>query len=632
MYYKVSLMKFVLNTCLITLLFLNSFTLSANQQWKHDGLLEVINTIEIAKSEKPTQLLSSLDQYAQYSSKKAWQDVEVLAMSKKASVYVLLQKMDEAKVIIDEYLPIAEQLKDKTSELIFLSALLELHGKKSDLKHTIKIRKQYKAVAISLNDKKTIATMYLQIAYSEQLYGDIRSSLINAQQALQIFENLNDQQGIGNSLNAIAILYDEMKEPLLALEFYQRALAIFETEGVSFSLSVLYFNIGQTHYTLKNTALARSSFIKAQDMSRKLEDEVGEAYAYRYLGLIAKNLKKHVQSYDYFIKALDIFSRYKVNRLHFISTIDFAELLEDKGEITKAMLMLTPLKEKLEELNRPQLSFDYFYKIYQLEKKRGNLFKSLVALEKSMAIKKSIYEKEKNDSIHELMIKFNTQQTKTENKMLQQQNKLKQLELADQNNQRIIFLLIIVFSSLCLLIISILLFKQIKHRDFYKKIALVDELTGAPNRRSIIAITKKRFTQSLEEKTALTVAMVDIDNFKSFNDSYGHDVGDEVLRVFNDACSKSLRSHDKYGRFGGEEWLFVLLDARDNDIDKIFNRLRNSLQKVQLPNAMQVSLTFSLGAAQLRATDKNINQLIKRADKSLYKAKELGKDKYIISD
>jgi diguanylate cyclase (GGDEF)-like protein len=288
------------------------------------------------------------------------------------------------------------------------------------------------------------------------------------------------------------------------------------------------------------------------------------------------------------------------------------------------------LEKIAKELNRPQYLLDYYLQVYKLEKLRKNFSSSLSALENAKKIQQEMSAKEKNDSLQGLMVQFNTKQKDAENQLLQQQNKLKQLQLTEQSAQKTIFVLIIVFSVFCLFIISFLLYKQIINRNNFKRMALRDELTGAPNRRAIITIAERRFKQCIEEEAMLTIAMLDIDHFKKFNDNYGHDVGDKVLRIFSDACQTSLRNHDRYGRYGGEEWLLVLLDAQEGDVTVIFNRLRERLKETMLAEEQGMSLTFSLGATQLIKGDHNLNQLIKRADENLYKAKHNGRDQHVV--
>ncbi|NQZ80014.1 MAG: GGDEF domain-containing protein [Colwellia sp.] len=615
---------------LLVLTLFVSISLSAAQQLQHDELWEFVKNINVEQSKKPDVLLKQLQGYVETSQMSQWLDVETLAMSKVAAVYNMLEQFDKAKSVVDKYLPIAQKQKYSVSLLELLPVLLQYYDNKRDLENVIKIREKYEREALAFSDKKLIATMYIYVALSKKTFSDREASLLHLQKALKISENINYQIGKGAALNAIAIIYDEMEDYEQALEYYLKAMEIYKAEDASFSLSVLYFNIGHTYYTLKNFSLAHKNLQLALELSHQLNDEVGEGYALSYLGKVAFVQNEYEQANSHFINALSVFKRFENHRMHFFTSLDFAELQAKMGDVNQAMAFLNSLENTAKTLNDSKLLLDYYLKVYELEKLRKNFSSSLSALENVKEVQQDINEQENNDSLQELMVKFKTKQKEAENKLLLQQNELTQLQLIEQNTQKTIFILIIICSTFGLFVISLLLYRQIINRNSFKRMALRDELTGAPNRRAIITIAERRFKQCFEERTMLTIAMLDIDYFKNFNDSYGHDVGDKVLKIFSNACQTSLRNHDRYGRYGGEEWLLVLLDAKESDITVIFNRLRARLKEAMLAEGQDMPLTFSLGATQLTKGDNNLNQLIKRADENVYKAKNNGRDQCIV--
>ncbi|MEW6984347.1 diguanylate cyclase [Colwelliaceae bacterium 6471] len=615
------------------LILLFSFPVLAEKNWSHDELREKINKIEAEQSVDPKALLDTLDSYIDYGTQRGWKDIEILAMSQKANIYSILQQLDETKAIIDEYLPLAERLDDLQSQLNLLSLLLQYYDVVVDKENAAKVRVQYEAKALAYGNQQEIATMYADIAQSIQIYGEVRQALMYLQKALKIFVELDDLQGKGSSLNSIAALYDELADYEQAIEYYKRAIALHESQANSYTLSVLYFNIGQSYYKINEFTLSLDMMNKALKMSEALKDEVGEAYAYRYIGKIDFDQSRYPSAYASLVKALNIFQEYKSQRMIFITSIDLSMALAKLDKLDEAIALLAPLEDTAQELNRPQYLVDYYHHVYELEKQRQNYLASLSALEKERDLKQAMYDKEKEDSLQELMLKFDTSQREADYKLLEQQNQLKQLRLTEQGAQRTILILAFSFAILIGLLISFLLFKQIQNRNRFKYMAMRDELTGAPNRRAILTQSSKKFEQCQEEGSKLTIAILDIDNFKTFNDTYGHDIGDLVLQVFSDACRDSLRSHDRYGRYGGEEWLLVVIDAQEIDINMIFNRLRERLSKVKIKGvADNVTLTFSLGAASILDSDTHIESIIKRADENLYKAKAQGRDQYVISN
>jgi len=623
-------MAFWCQKALLVFTIIICFTVSAAQQWQHEQLWVIVKDIDVEQSEKPSSLLTQLENYVEYSRTKKWLDIETLVMSKIATVHGMLEQFDQAKNIVDKYLPIAEKLENVVSQLELIPVLLQYYDNKGDLESAMALRKIYLGKALLFADQKLIAAMYIQVALSKQSFGERKASLVDLNTALKISEKIDYRLGKGAALNSIAIIYDEMKNYQQALLYYKKALKIYESEGESFSLSVLYFNIGHTYFILKNMPLADENLQVALALSQKLNDEIGKGYAYSCLGEIATFRESYAKAHQYFTKAIAIFELSENHRMHFTTLLSFSGLQAKMGLADQAMASLNSLEDKAKTFSDRQYLLDYYLKVYELEKLRKNFSSSLSALEKAKNTQQKMNEKQKSKSLQELMVRFNTKQKDADNQLLQQQNKLKQMQLNEQSAQQTVFILVIVFSTFCLFIISLLLYRQIINRNNFKRMALRDELTGAPNRRAIITIAERRFKQCIEEGSLLTIAMLDIDHFKKFNDSYGHDVGDQVLRIFSDACQASIRNHDRYGRYGGEEWLLVLLDTKESDIAVVFNRLRLRLKEAMLLEGPDMNLQFSLGATQLMKQDSSLSQLIKRADENLYKAKNSGRDQYVV--
>ena len=131
----------------------------------------------------------------------------------------------------------------------------------------------------------------------------------------------------------------------------------------------------------------------------------------------------------------------------------------------------------------------------------------------------------------------------------------------------------------------------------------------------------------------LAVALVDIDHFKRVNDTYGHLVGDRVLRVVCDALRSHLRGYDLAGRFGGEEFILLLPQAREQDARSVAERLRTYIASLEIPVdddpdcAIFVTLTISIGVAALEGQNRELTDLMAAAEAALYYAKETGRNR-----
>ena len=179
-----------------------------------------------------------------------------------------------------------------------------------------------------------------------------------------------------------------------------------------------------------------------------------------------------------------------------------------------------------------------------------------------------------------------------------------------------------------------IIFFGIKLNKAYEEIrrqAIFDALTGIPNRRSFSERIVEEFHRSRRDKYPLSVIMCDIDNFKSYNDTYGHKSGDECLRRVAEVMEKTMeRPGDFCARYGGEEFAIILPNTPGKGAMHIAERLRMNVQNMAIPHANSSPsrvVTLSLGVA---TSDEKISishdELVNHADTALYMAKEKGRN------
>ncbi|MEW8994268.1 GGDEF domain-containing protein [Clostridium sp.] len=173
--------------------------------------------------------------------------------------------------------------------------------------------------------------------------------------------------------------------------------------------------------------------------------------------------------------------------------------------------------------------------------------------------------------------------------------------------------------------------------NFLKNIqetTLIDDLTGVYNRRYIRERLEVDVEKSIREHKPMSVIMADIDYFKEINDTYGHIVGDNVLKDFTRIVSEYIRSNgsDWIGRYGGEEFLIVLNDTDEDKAEIIAERIRKNLEETTLEyKGNKFSITCSFGVYGFRDLDMNTEDIIHRADINLYEAKEKGRNTTVVN-
>ena len=168
-----------------------------------------------------------------------------------------------------------------------------------------------------------------------------------------------------------------------------------------------------------------------------------------------------------------------------------------------------------------------------------------------------------------------------------------------------------------------------KAREKIEKLSKTDKLTGLPNRRHFINYLEKIFSQAQRYSQPLSLVMIDLDKFKNINDTYGHDVGDDVLSTLGNLLNKETREEDLAARIGGEEFIIVLTQTHINEAQNYAQRIRKKITQLDI-ESMPIKITASLGVATMK-NDSNYESILKRADQALYKAKESGRNKVCIS-
>jgi diguanylate cyclase (GGDEF)-like protein len=168
--------------------------------------------------------------------------------------------------------------------------------------------------------------------------------------------------------------------------------------------------------------------------------------------------------------------------------------------------------------------------------------------------------------------------------------------------------------------------QNVVHLKTEKKKADTDGLTGLFNRRYFNEQIEEAVYRALERKSALSLILMDLDDFKHYNDTYGHPAGDQLLKIVANTLTGAVRDHDIVARYGGEEFAIILKDTSNQLAVDIAERVR--LAVATLPKgAMKCPVTLSLGVATMpdHATDRAA--LLEYADSSLYQAKKSGKNK-----
>jgi len=161
----------------------------------------------------------------------------------------------------------------------------------------------------------------------------------------------------------------------------------------------------------------------------------------------------------------------------------------------------------------------------------------------------------------------------------------------------------------------------------YRKESSEDQLTKIPNRRYLETIIESKIRDFYTLNTPFGICFLDIDNFKKVNDTYGHDIGDEILKIVTKTVQSNLRNNDYIGRWGGEEFIIIFSNVDKYGISKVSEKVRHLIEKSKYRSSvLEVQVSVSIGATISLATD-TVESIVKRADELMYKSKLDGKNK-----
>jgi diguanylate cyclase (GGDEF)-like protein len=169
---------------------------------------------------------------------------------------------------------------------------------------------------------------------------------------------------------------------------------------------------------------------------------------------------------------------------------------------------------------------------------------------------------------------------------------------------------------------------ELKEYEYKNNLIMIDELTGLYNRRFLFDYLDKEYNRSSRKNLNFSIAFIDLDDFKKINDTYGHNIGDRILKEFSEILKDVIRLEDIPARFGGEEFVLAMPDTDLNNAKLVTKRLIAKIRKNVFSN--NINLTFSAGIACYPEHGDKVEEIIEKADQALYYSKRDGKNKISI--
>ncbi len=545
--------------------------------------------------------------------------LKVMAQAQLEDSYAMLATADAG-------LPLARELKDVQAECEFLTAKgykLSSEGKFADSQ---RLYDQARQLAESAGLKRTANGLLIAKAYDLSLMGRDADALDLLSKAHQAFTELGDATNARLALSAIGNAYiherSTTEDLRKAVSFYERSIPPGAEHTRRHELATGLANLGAVYQRLKEFAKAREYLGKSEGLYSALGDPIGQAFTHYRLGLVANEEKKWREalveldkSLPAFMESGDTTMQFNIQRARAASLAE----LDRKRESLDALHAVEAIAGKSDsawiKANALSSAAETYARLGEFER----AYKAMRDLrEADQTLARESREKDEK----EIKARFDIKQKESENEILRARQK-------ESDARRLVLVLTIALLLLLLGGLSWYIWRQRLQNRRFAALALRDDLTGLPNRRAIVEFARSQFQHSVTHKQKLVIALIDIDHFKPINDEFGHAVGDQVLTAFATLCQQQLRSNDRLGRYGGEEFMLVMPGSDLDQVPQVFTRLRLATRQLTVEGLKtDQQLTFSMGAAALRIAEDDLDTIIKRADEALYRAKQGGRDRH----
>jgi len=462
--------------------------------------------------------------------------------------------------------------------------------------------------------------------------GDYGDAIADLTRAYELNEETGVDADLGYSLNAIANLYADANvgEYDKAIGYYQQLYERHRKAGNREEMATTLFNLGSTQERKGDFAAALAQYQRALELDSSPGNGEGKAEEERVIGGVLVKLGRATEALPHVERALAYYQGGNdpdgVARVRLTRGI----ALRGAGRAPDALVDLDAsrayfLGEKNERF------------LVRIAEERAKAFADLQrwkdayeALGEQFAAQREIDRRVAEERTARLRVQFGTEQTERQNTKLQEENARRAEALRAAGREHRLQQQVILLGALLLALIASLGLRQLLRSRRLRVLALTDELTGLPNRRNILHFLDEQALASRRSGQPLGVVSFDIDHFKKVNDVHGHDGGDRALRRIAAVANTCLRTSDRLGRVGGEEFLLVLPNTEQATAVEIAERLRKAIEAAPFDDvAPGARMAVSLGVAAWDSGHDTTAVLMKRADEALYRAKEGGRNRVV---
>jgi diguanylate cyclase (GGDEF)-like protein len=499
-----------------------------------------------------------------------------------------------------------------------------------------------------------------------------RDSLADIERGLELARSIDDDTLLAFGIEQRGGVYSYLGIHGKALADLLEAQRIYQQHELNEMSAQMLTPIGMAYRRLGYLDKAREYLTQSIDHAQKVGDHESEQGSTIQLGFVDQEAGRYASALNTLHRALDLATPTGDNSSIAPTNLAISGVLSDLHRYPEALEALRKAEEQfaatgdvsyagsiayergramagqnqrqqaLEQFDRAGAAFDasgnqrYLERLHEAKAQTleamGQPQAALEEYKRYLAVHEEVARQRSDQQTQMLREQFDTDRAKLENQRLKAEQKLKDSEVENLRSTRRWQQAAMALLAIVLGMLSVLVIRQLMRLRIWKRMASVDALTGVPNLRGVEAFANRAMRLARTSLEPLSVLAIDVDRFKSINDSHGHATGDRVLQQIARACHESMRDGDLLGRIGGEEFLAVLPGTKLDHALDVAERLRNrvaTLKLTDLPEDIQV--TISIGAAEMLPEDGDFDALKQRADEAMYRAKESGRNRVVSS-
>ncbi|MCO4799990.1 MAG: GGDEF domain-containing protein [Colwelliaceae bacterium] len=617
----------ILNIILILIFNSNAY---AKNSYRED-----FNTVTIASFQdmdnqifiEPWLSLQALSKLApQYSNMS--QEEKVWWLLRKAQCEDLLyfyEKFDQTLLEIEPLISVQSSIEQQARFNHFKGLSLQRAGgyKKSRV---------YFEKAMSLAKQQNLNHIYikakLEFAYTYSLAELFETSLKDMQEAYVEAFALNDQFLVAMINETYGAIYGYMHDNEKSLEYYQKALESYESLGYKAHVAEAIYGIATTYRYWEKYELAIEKFkLYQQSVSYTPNAEITYFGAYG-LGMSLAEDGQCVEALNVIDHAIKLTGLDDYDAELYKRKTSCLIELKRFDEAEKTLDILNKTFQSLPELMGTAWQIETLKIASSLESAQGNYQKGYELLVSYNQQYIDLLMKNSSSRIIKVRANMELERQDIEKALSNQRSKADLLEIKNREQKSLQQSYFIIFLSTVLVIVIAVVTFQFKNNRKMANLAITDPLSGLYNRRYIFQYLDKLISSTSPNKGELSILVIDIDDFKLINDTYGHPMGDAVLKVLAEILQHLLRVEDMMGRIGGEEFLCVLPRTSSEVGEKIAHRMKEEISQYVFKNeeGITFTITISIGVSSISQDVHDSKALYSLADKALYEAKTSGKN------